>query len=434
MKSQFNGDTGSILSDAKRIILEGRIRETKHIPRYDEYNNEILKVNRIESISDLDNIAIAVNKGTYFSKKRRKERVQQLRRFIPSSSTSIPNHTHKPLSSNKTRIRRLFLIANDPKHDYLVRSSDEYFSTTQQLAALVLHDDKSVDDIRIFRYTLEYVPNTALNFDSQVFKLTGWSIDVHRQITRINGYLRQVKTNFNFHKYYSKRAKIYELGCKINSADEGGSEFDEMIQHAGTIKQNLLSQVDNMVIDISKEQSRRQQEIDQLKLLQNVINQMTDLQKENSRLREFLFEEEHKNMEIEENKNKEIEEKAEENSEEIINEQVSKKTMPDPQSPNTKDNQQEITADEALGILQAVTPKKYTRNDKDNEPRHGFIAQELEAAIGSGHFACLVGITELIDDEIQPMKSVDYARLTAILWTCVRDLHSKVQDLQNASA
>lgn len=46
-----------------------------------------------------------------------------------------------------------------------------------------------------------------------------------------------------------------------------------------------------------------------------------------------------------------------------------------------KDNQEKITADEAFGILQAVTPKKYTRNDKDNEPRHGFIAQEWLSAL-----------------------------------------------------
>ena len=97
-----------------------------------------------------------------------------------------------------------------------------------------------------------------------------------------------------------------------------------------------------------------------------------------------------------------------------------------------KDNQEDITTDEALSILQAVTPKKYTRNDKDNEPRHGFIAQELEAAC-SGHFACLVGTTEVIDDEIQPMKTVDYARLSAILWTVCRNLNSRLTDLETVN-
>ena len=96
-----------------------------------------------------------------------------------------------------------------------------------------------------------------------------------------------------------------------------------------------------------------------------------------------------------------------------------------------KDNQQEITADEALTLLNSVTPKKYTRNDKDDEARHGFIAQELEA-VCTGHFACLVGTTDQIDDDIPPMKTVDYARLSAILWTVCRDLNSRVQALESA--
>ena len=82
-----------------------------------------------------------------------------------------------------------------------------------------------------------------------------------------------------------------------------------------------------------------------------------------------------------------------------------------------------------------MNPKKYSRNDKKNEARHGFIAQELEAAIkGKANFECLVGTTDMIDDEIQPMKSVDYARLTAILWTVCRDLSSRLTALETANA
>lgn len=99
-----------------------------------------------------------------------------------------------------------------------------------------------------------------------------------------------------------------------------------------------------------------------------------------------------------------------------------------------KDNQEEITVDEALGILQAVAPKKYTRNDKENEARHGFIAQDLEAAIkGKDNFESLVGTTEVIDDEIQPLKTVDYARLTCTLRTVCRQLHSRLTALETAN-
>ena len=103
-----------------------------------------------------------------------------------------------------------------------------------------------------------------------------------------------------------------------------------------------------------------------------------------------------------------------------------------------KDNQEDITAEEALSILQAVTPKKYTRNDKGNEARHGFIAQELEAAIkGKDNFECLVGTTDQIidddDQQIEPMKTVDYARLSAILWTVCRDLNNRLTALETAN-
>ena len=98
-----------------------------------------------------------------------------------------------------------------------------------------------------------------------------------------------------------------------------------------------------------------------------------------------------------------------------------------------KDNQQEISAQEALSILEAVAPKKYTRNNKNNEARHGFIAQEIETAVGAGHFACLVGTTDMIIDEIPSMKSVDYACSTAILWTVCRDLSSRLKALETAN-
>ena len=50
-----------------------------------------------------------------------------------------------------------------------------------------------------------------------------------------------------------------------------------------------------------------------------------------------------------------------------------------------KDGETPITVAEAGGILDAVEAKKYTRNDT-GEDRHGFIAQDLEAAC-TGNFA-----------------------------------------------
>ena len=66
-----------------------------------------------------------------------------------------------------------------------------------------------------------------------------------------------------------------------------------------------------------------------------------------------------------------------------------------------------------------------------------FIAQDLEAACSDPFFAHIVGSTPATDDEGEEIgapaiKTVDYSRLVAILWTTVRDLRNRVQELENA--
>ena len=100
-----------------------------------------------------------------------------------------------------------------------------------------------------------------------------------------------------------------------------------------------------------------------------------------------------------------------------------------------KDNETPITVAEAGLIIDTVVAKKYTRNDT-GEHRHGFIAQDLEAAC-TGNFAHIVGSTPATDSEGEEIegaaaiKTVDYSRLVAILWTTVRELRSSVQELEN---
>ena len=102
-----------------------------------------------------------------------------------------------------------------------------------------------------------------------------------------------------------------------------------------------------------------------------------------------------------------------------------------------KDNEMPITAAEAGQIIDTVEAKKYTRNDT-GEDRHGFIAQDLEAACSAPFFAHIVGSTPATDAEGEQLegaaetKTVDYSRLVAILWTTVRDLRNRVQELENA--
>ena len=93
-----------------------------------------------------------------------------------------------------------------------------------------------------------------------------------------------------------------------------------------------------------------------------------------------------------------------------------------------------------MAILNAVDAKQYTRNDRNDEPRVGYIAQDLQAACGAGHFAHIVGTTTKTEedaqgDEIpgseQELLTVDYSRLCVILWTVLKDTNNRVTQLEN---
>ena len=92
-----------------------------------------------------------------------------------------------------------------------------------------------------------------------------------------------------------------------------------------------------------------------------------------------------------------------------------------------KDDQQEVPAETALGVLRAVPVKTYRRNDLPGQPsRVGFIAQEVEAAIPP-EWTNLVG--ETTSDEGEPLKGLDYARLSAVLWSVCQSLDARCQSL-----
>ena len=102
-----------------------------------------------------------------------------------------------------------------------------------------------------------------------------------------------------------------------------------------------------------------------------------------------------------------------------------------------KDDETPLTVAEAGAILDAVEAKKYTRNDT-GERRHGFVAQDLEEACTDPFFSHIVGEIPATDQEGEEIpgaatiKTVSYDRLTAILWTTVRDLRSRVLELESA--
>ena len=90
----------------------------------------------------------------------------------------------------------------------------------------------------------------------------------------------------------------------------------------------------------------------------------------------------------------------------------------------------DISAKAAWAIGDQVRPKSYVRNDLENQPRVGFIAQDLQKAC-TVPFACIVGEAE--QDDGETLLTVDYARLNTILFRCAQDLSNKLKVLETAN-
>ena len=83
-----------------------------------------------------------------------------------------------------------------------------------------------------------------------------------------------------------------------------------------------------------------------------------------------------------------------------------------------------------MGVLRKVSPRTYSRNDLAGKPsRIGFIAQHIEGAIPQ-EWTNLVG--QCVNDAGQTVKGLDYARLTAILWSCCKNMDARIKQLESA--
>ena len=102
-----------------------------------------------------------------------------------------------------------------------------------------------------------------------------------------------------------------------------------------------------------------------------------------------------------------------------------------------KDNEQECLIADCGLILDKVSAKTYERNDLNAQPRVKFIANDLQEAC-QGHYACILREQPILDDEGAEVEgsiqilTVDYPRLTSLLWTTVKDLRSRVLMLEHA--
>ena len=82
-------------------------------------------------------------------------------------------------------------------------------------------------------------------------------------------------------------------------------------------------------------------------------------------------------------------------------------------------------------MLRQVNAKTYQRIDMpDSGSRLGFIAQEVEAVCPSA-WGNLVGTAQYSKEQ---GGTLDYARLTAVLWQCTRPLLARVEMLEERVA
>jgi len=91
------------------------------------------------------------------------------------------------------------------------------------------------------------------------------------------------------------------------------------------------------------------------------------------------------------------------------------------------------SSDEALQMLKEVEARVYKRLDLPGTgSRLGFLAQEVSNAAPTS-WANLVGQTTIADTpggEEREVQTVDYARLSAVLWQCCRSMLARIEALE----
>ena len=102
-----------------------------------------------------------------------------------------------------------------------------------------------------------------------------------------------------------------------------------------------------------------------------------------------------------------------------------------------KDNIQDANTESCLSMLKQVSAKTYARKDHPgNGSRLGFVAQDVEAACPP-LWSNLVSTTTYKWAEAPQgteIKVLDYARLTSVLWQCMRSLLARVEMLEERVA
>ena len=85
-----------------------------------------------------------------------------------------------------------------------------------------------------------------------------------------------------------------------------------------------------------------------------------------------------------------------------------------------KQNIREADLEELQAIFDGAAPKCYDRTDVPHKSRLGFVAQDFEGA----------GVTGTVWREGQELMTLDFSRLTAVLWGVCKRLQARVDALE----
>ena len=91
-----------------------------------------------------------------------------------------------------------------------------------------------------------------------------------------------------------------------------------------------------------------------------------------------------------------------------------------------KSNVSNVSTDECLRLIERIDPKTYTRNDLNDEKRVGFISNDFEAEL-SDDMRNIVG-SYRSDEGGHLTTTLDYGRLTTVLWAVVKNLNERVKN------
>ena len=93
-----------------------------------------------------------------------------------------------------------------------------------------------------------------------------------------------------------------------------------------------------------------------------------------------------------------------------------------------KDDIQDLNKDVCLNLLENINAKTYTRNDMNNEKRVGFISNEFDEKLNDD-MKNIVGSNK-DNDGNHDTTTLDYARLTTILWSVCQNLNERIKLLE----